>query len=86
MIRWSLAAIALCVTALAAAQTNYPSKTVRVVCPWPPGGLIDVVGRIVFQKISENAGQQFIVDNRPGAIGVIGADLVARAPLPMATP
>jgi tripartite-type tricarboxylate transporter receptor subunit TctC len=59
---------------------NYPSKTVRVICPWPAGGLIDVVGRIVFQKISENTGQQFIVDNRPGAIGVIGAEMVARAP------
>ena len=59
---------------------SYPAKTVRVVCPWPAGGLVDVAGRIVFQKISENTGQQFIVDNRPGAIGVIGAEMVARAP------
>ena len=51
----------------------------RVVVPWPPGGLVDVVGRIVFQKISENNGQQFIVDNRAGATGVIGADAVAKA-------
>lgn len=58
----------------------YPAKTVRVICPWPAGGLVDVVGRIVFQKISENAGQQFIVDNRPGGIGVVGAEIVARAP------
>jgi tripartite-type tricarboxylate transporter receptor subunit TctC len=58
----------------------YPAKTVRVICPWPAGGLIDVVGRIVLQKMSENTGQQFIVDNRAGAIGVIGADMVARAP------
>jgi tripartite-type tricarboxylate transporter receptor subunit TctC len=48
---------------------NYPAKTVRVITPWPTGGLTDVVGRIVFQKISETTGQQFIVDNRPGAAG-----------------
>ena len=58
----------------------YPSKTVRVVIPWPPGGSNDVVGRIVTQKVGENAGQQFIVDNRAGAAGSIGADVVAKAP------
>jgi tripartite-type tricarboxylate transporter receptor subunit TctC len=73
------ALVMLAINGTAQAQ-NYPAKTVRVICPWPAGGLIDVVGRIVFQKISENTGQQFIVDNRPGAIGVIGADMVARAP------
>ena len=57
----------------------YPAKSVRVVVPWPPGGLVDVVGRIVFQKISENTGQQFIVDNRAGATGVIGAEVVAKS-------
>ena len=61
------------------AAAGYPAKTVRVVVPWPPGGLVDVVGRIVFQKISENTVQQFIVDNRAGATGVIGADAVAKA-------
>ena len=58
---------------------GYPSKPVRVVVPWPAGGLIDVSGRIVFQKISETLGQQFIIDNRPGATGSIGADLVAKS-------
>jgi len=58
---------------------NYPAKAVRVITPWPTGGLTDVVGRIVFQKISETTGQQFIVDNRPGAAGTIGADLVAKS-------
>ena len=58
----------------------YPAKTVRVVCPWPAGGLVDVAGRIVFQKIGENNGQQFVIDNRPGAIGVVGAEIVARSP------
>lgn len=58
----------------------YPARTVRVICAAPASGLVDVVGRIVFQKIAENTGQQFVIDNRPGAIGVIGAEMVARAP------
>ena len=58
---------------------NYPAKAVRVITPWPAGGLTDVVGRIVFQKIAETTGQQFIVDNRPGAAGTIGAELVAKS-------
>lgn len=57
----------------------YPSKTVRVVIPWPAGGSNDVVGRIVMQKVSEALGQQFIIDNRGGASGSIGADAVAKA-------
>jgi len=61
------------------AQT-WPAKTVRVVTPWPAGGLTDIAGRIVFQKISENMGQQFVIDNRGGATGTIGAEIVARAP------
>jgi tripartite-type tricarboxylate transporter receptor subunit TctC len=58
----------------------YPSKPVRVVIPWPPGGSNDVVGRIVMQKIGESLGQQFVVDNRPGASGAIGSEPVAKAP------
>jgi tripartite-type tricarboxylate transporter receptor subunit TctC len=58
----------------------YPAKTVRVVIPWPPGGSNDVVGRLVMQKLSEAMGQQFIIDNRPGAAGSIGAEVVAKAP------
>lgn len=64
---------------LAAAQT-YPTKPVRVVIPWPTGGANDVVGRIVFQKLSEQLGQQFVIDNRGGASGTIGADHVAKSP------
>ncbi len=70
---------AACLPLFAQAQT-WPAKTVRVVTPWPAGGLTDIAGRIVFQKISENLGQQFVVDNRGGATGTIGAEIVARAP------
>ena len=65
---------------LAAQAQNYPSKVVRVVIPWPPGGSNDVVGRVVMQKVSEALGQQFVIDNRGGASGSIGADVVAKAP------
>lgn len=59
---------------------NYPVKPVRVVIPWPPGGANDIVGRIVAQRLSEQFGQSFVIDNRGGANGTIGADLVAKAP------
>lgn len=61
------------------AQT-YPAKPVRVLIPWPPGGSNDIVGRIVAQKLSESLGQQFVVENRGGAAGTIGSDLVAKSP------
>jgi tripartite-type tricarboxylate transporter receptor subunit TctC len=76
----SLALAALALLAGVAAAQPYPSKPVRVVIPWPPGGSNDVVGRIVMQKVAEYMGQQFIVDNRAGAAGSIGADVVAKAP------
>ena len=59
---------------------DYPSKPVRVLIPWPPGGSNDIVGRLLAQKLSENMGQQFVVDNRGGASGTIGSELVARSP------
>jgi tripartite-type tricarboxylate transporter receptor subunit TctC len=71
--------VALALLAGAVSAQSYPSKPVRVVIPWPPGGSNDVVGRIVTQKVGENLGQQFIVDNRAGAAGSIGADVVAKA-------
>ena len=59
---------------------TYPSKPVRVVIVFPPGGSNDVVGRIVFQKVSEQLGQQFVIDNRGGAAGTIGSEIVANSP------
>ncbi len=76
----SFAFVALALLAGMVSAQPYPSKPVRVVIPWPPGGSNDVVGRIVMQKVAEYAGQQFIVDNRAGAAGSIGADVVAKAP------
>jgi tripartite-type tricarboxylate transporter receptor subunit TctC len=64
----------------AAWAQQYPSKPVRVVIVFPPGGATDVVGRIVFQKVGEQLNQQFIMDNRVGAGGTIGAANVAKSP------
>lgn len=76
-----LAALAgLLVLPLPAAAQKYPDKAVRVVIVFPPGGSNDVVGRIVFQKVSEITGQQFIIDNRGGAAGQIGSEIVAKSP------
>lgn len=77
---WLAAALALGIgsTAHVSAQT-YPAKPVRVVIVFPPGGSNDVVGRIVFQKMSEMLGQQFVIDNRGGAAGTIGSELVAQS-------
>ena len=58
---------------------NYPRKPVRLIVPFAPGGSSDFVGRLIGQKLSEMWGQQFVLDNRPGAGGAIGAELVARA-------
>jgi len=72
------AALIGCCAVTATAQT-YPAKTVRVVVPYASGGGIDLMARIVSQRLQENLGQPFIVDNRPGAGGIVGSELVATA-------
>ena len=65
-------------TANATAQSAYPNRPVRVVIQFAPGGS-DVVARILMHKMTESLGQSFVIDNRPGAAGVIGANIVAKA-------
>jgi tripartite-type tricarboxylate transporter receptor subunit TctC len=69
----------LVVAAPAAQAQAYPQKPVRLVIPFPPGGPLDSVGRAIAQKLTEAWGQTVVVDNRPGAGGNIGADLVAKS-------
>ncbi len=63
---------------IAGAQT-YPAKPVRVIVPYTPGGATDILARLLAAKFSESMGQQFIAENRPGAAGLVGAELAARA-------
>ena len=58
---------------------NYPSKTVRIVMPFPPGGTVDIQGRILADKVAARLGQQVVIESRPGATGVIGMEIAARA-------
>jgi tripartite-type tricarboxylate transporter receptor subunit TctC len=59
---------------------NYPSRPIKVIIPFPPGGPTDILGRIVAQKLGERLGQNVVIDNKPGASGMIGADMVAKSP------
>ena len=68
-----------CVVGVAAAQ-NYPTKTIRIIVPYPAGGTSDILARLLSAKLNDVFGQTLIVDNRPGANGNIGADLVAKSP------
>lgn len=79
----SLAASALCAgllgTVPAAHAQSYPGKPVTMIIPFPPGGTLDVVGRMLAQKLGEQMGQTFVVENRPGGAGTIGAIAVMKA-------
>lgn len=67
------------VAVVEAASAEYPTRTVTLVVPFPPGGGVDAMARVVAAKLSDALHQQFIVDNRPGAGGNLGSDLVAKA-------
>jgi tripartite-type tricarboxylate transporter receptor subunit TctC len=73
-----------CLVALAAASgahaQTWPSKPIRIVVPFPPGGTSDILARIIGNEVSQRFGQQIVVDNRPGASGGIGAGIVAKSP------
>lgn len=73
--------LALCFLAAAPLQAQtYPTKPVRLILPFPPGGPSDILGRALSQKLSDQLGQQVIADNRPGAGGNLGLELTAKAP------
>ena len=67
-------------TGTALAQADYPNKPVRLVVPYAPGGATDVIGRVLAKQLSDTLGQQFVVDNRAGAGGSLGAGQVAKSP------
>jgi len=79
-IRPLLLAAALALPLSCALAQTYPSRPVRLIVPFAPGGFTDVVARILGQKLSEAMGQQFVIENKAGAGSTIGSDLVAKSP------
>jgi len=79
VLRTVLAALTLGLCAMAQAQ-NYPAKPIRIVIPFPPGNTTDIMSRLIAPKMAERLGQQVIVENRPGASGMLGLDYVAKSP------
>ena len=71
---------ALSAAAFAQAAAQYPTKPIRMIVPWNPGGTSDTSARIIAQKMTENWGQQVVVDTRAGASGIIGTEVAMRAP------
>ncbi len=79
--RWGLRLAAACaLLGVVPAQAQYPTKALRFIMPFPPGGGTDTLGRIIGQKLSEVLAQQVIIDNRPGAGANIGAEIAAKSP------
>ena len=73
-------AMAMSLAKVAGAQSeNYPAKPIRWIVPFPPGGSVDILARLVSAKLADNLGQQVVIDNRSGASGNIGTEIVARA-------
>src|SRR5262249_56123068 len=75
----SIVALWLLALAVQAAAQTYPERVVRIVNPYPPGGSVDVMARILAQKLTDDLGQQVIVENRSGGGGNTGSDFVAKA-------
>jgi tripartite-type tricarboxylate transporter receptor subunit TctC len=79
--RWLVGVFALCAACTALAQAApYPSKPVRFIVPFPPGGAVDYYARTVQGRLAETLGQPIVIENRAGASGMVGAELVAKSP------
>jgi tripartite-type tricarboxylate transporter receptor subunit TctC len=79
MLLWLCAALAITAGTTTGRAAEYPSRPVRFVVPFPPSGGTDIVARLLAQQLAERTGQQFVIDNRPGAASTIGAQIAARA-------
>ena len=79
LLRLLLAGALIAWAAASATAQTYPTKPIKLVLPYAPGGIIDYVGRTLAQKLTEVAGQPVVAENRPGAGGIVGTDTVARS-------
>jgi len=79
ILRTLIGALIVCTSAAAAAPQNFPTRPLRIIVPTAPGGGLDFVARLIGPYLTESLGQTVVVDNRPGASGVIGLELTARA-------
>jgi len=77
--RLLVASVALAATAVAGQAQSYPGKPIHIILPYVPGGIIDTAGRNLALRLSESLGQSVVADNRPGAGGMVGTDVVARS-------
>ena len=75
----AVASLALAATAGAASAQTYPSKTIRIVSPFPPGGTSDILARAIGERLAKAWGQAVVTENRPGAAGNIASEYVARS-------
>ena len=76
----AMAVLAACSTALGTeADSKYPEQPIRIISPYPPGGATEIVGRIVGDRMAKALGQPLFIESRPGASGMIGAEITARA-------
>ena len=76
----ALAALAMCAASVAIAQSSYPDRPVHLVVPYPPGALTDLLARTIGERLGASLKQPVIVDNKPGAGTLVGAEFVARQP------
>src|SRR5882672_7427881 len=76
---WLMLAAAMLVATPARSEPGYPTRPVRIIVPYGPGGVADTTTRIVAQKLSERLGQQFVIENRPGAGGIVASKAGATA-------
>ncbi|HTG97869.1 MAG TPA: tripartite tricarboxylate transporter substrate-binding protein, partial [Burkholderiales bacterium] len=74
-----VAALVVWLGACSALAQGYPNRPVRVVVPWPPGQATDIAARVVAQKLQESLNQPFVIENKPGAGGAIGSEIVAKS-------
>ncbi len=77
---WFLSILAVAALSPLAGAQSYPTKSIRLVVPFPPGGAVDAIGRIIGQQLGRSFGHNVVIDNRGGAAGAIGSEIAAKAP------